>query len=700
MKRGVLGVVIVLASAQIVFTTGRPQTTADRVFTNPVFKWSVSCPEGWTVHAHDPAYVKMQAPEGSPSGLVGIRSMELREDNRSLDTLADISIAAESRIAGFRMLSRRRTTLADGTPAVEIITVLGHGVVGKSRKLCTVAGKHAFCLNAETYEDGWSAVEHHFEQIFRSFTPGVGSASITPAAGRSPDDGAKRFVAAGASHPGDPARAGSPEQLVDSSRRVIDGVPFIAWSEAAQLEYHSRAILNPSFAASLGMILQYWGQDLARLKKPEEALPAGEGAWGRTESTEAGGVSDLKAFIDRGIPVLVSPMLTPDAHIVNPVIPMMATLKGEHLTPAGPYSGSLGVLLPRPSFLEARQRFGRMAWESLFLAARVVIGYDDERRTIVLHDPSFGPAWEIDIDEFDRMWEPSDRHYMVVRRDDHEEHLAKRPPAAPYPAPSPDQRAAYLYVFGAAQAVAGRPAESEDLLRQALAVPGTSKGYRHLALFELAVAHAAAGRIPEAIARAEEAIVLVPEHHGPHRLLAQLHRASGGRRAEGRARDAEKQAGKLCRDERAQAAVGRALAHSFWIQGCQPGRLVAPLARSSREAIVKREIVGPAIVLAGVQGEALWPAGSPRAATWLHGPGPVADGAQSAARVPQPAASSWMVSTAPHGIHERASCSLVELLDAAGESGRCVRAGGVSDPGTQNGIAVPGVRRRAQRLGA
>jgi tetratricopeptide (TPR) repeat protein len=360
------------------------------------------------------------------------------------------------------------------------------------------------------------------------------------------------------------------------SRRVIEGVPFIAWSEEAQLEYHNRAILNPSFAASLGMILEYWGQDLTRLKTPAEALPSGEDAWGTSESAEAGGVADLKAFIDRGIPVLVSPMLTPDAHIVNPVIPMMADLKGERLPRAGPYSGSLGVLLPRPSFLEARQKFGPMVWESLFVAARVVIGYDDERRTIVLHDPSFGPAWEIDVDEFDRMWEPRDRHYIVVHRADHEQYLAQRPPAAPYPAPSPDQRAAHLYVFGAAQAVAGRPAESEDLLRQALAIPGISKGYRHLALFELAVAHAAAGRIPEAIAQAEEAIALVPEHHGPHRLLPHLHPASGGRLGEGRARDAEKQVEKVCRDEGAQTAVGRSLAHSFWIQGCQTGRLVAP----------------------------------------------------------------------------------------------------------------------------
>jgi hypothetical protein len=51
---------------------------------------------------------------------------------------------------------------------------------------------------------------------------------------------------------------------------------------------------------------------------------------------------------------------------------------------------------------------------------------------------------------------------------------------------------------------------------------------------------------------------------------------SGGRRAKGRARDAEKQADKLCKDERAQTAVARALAHSFWSQGCEPDRLVAP----------------------------------------------------------------------------------------------------------------------------
>lgn len=42
--------------------------------------------------------------------------------------------------------------------------------------------------------------------------------------------------------------------------------------------------------------------------------------------------------------------------------------------------------------------------ESVTAAARVVIGYDDERRVMIVHDPSFGPAWEIGYEDFENMW--------------------------------------------------------------------------------------------------------------------------------------------------------------------------------------------------------------------------------------------------------------------------------------------------------
>ncbi len=42
--------------------------------------------------------------------------------------------------------------------------------------------------------------------------------------------------------------------------------------------------------------------------------------------------------------------------------------------------------------------------ESVFMACRVVIGYDDARAMVTLQDPSFGPAWEVSYRDFDRMW--------------------------------------------------------------------------------------------------------------------------------------------------------------------------------------------------------------------------------------------------------------------------------------------------------
>jgi hypothetical protein len=52
---------------------------------------------------------------------------------------------------------------------------------------------------------------------------------------------------------------------------------------------------------------------------------------------------------------------------------------------------------------------------------------------------------------------------------------------------------------------------------------------------------------------------------------------------------------------------------------------------------MKREVIGLAIVLACVHGAAFSPAGSSRAAAWLHDSGPAADGAQTAAKARQPA---------------------------------------------------------------
>ncbi len=34
----------------------------------------------------------------------------------------------------------------------------------------------------------------------------------------------------------------------------------------------------------------------------------------------------------------------------------------------------------------------------------MVVGHDDSRSVIVLHDPTFGPYWAVSFDDFDEMW--------------------------------------------------------------------------------------------------------------------------------------------------------------------------------------------------------------------------------------------------------------------------------------------------------
>ena len=62
--------------------------------------------------------------------------------------------------------------LAYGTPVVEVINLLGTGIVGKSRKIFALAGRCGFYIDAETRVDFWPMLESYFGQIVDSFTIG------------------------------------------------------------------------------------------------------------------------------------------------------------------------------------------------------------------------------------------------------------------------------------------------------------------------------------------------------------------------------------------------------------------------------------------------------------------------------------------------------------------------------------------------
>ena len=323
-----------------------------------------------------------------------------------------------------------------------------------------------------------------------------------------------------ASEAGDPVKihAEVPDGL--PPKALITGVPFIGVEEAMRWDYPDNEIVHPSSPASMGMILSYWGMDPTQMFEEEEE-PEIEF---ENEGGQGNSLHVLKPFIVRGIPILIGPMaLTPYAH---PVIHMGAEMTGNEFENRGPFSGALGRMLPLDEFNESSlpKLPGVTMMESVFMSNRVVIGYDDDREILILHDPTFGPAWEVRYDDFEAMWEPTDRNFSVPIPHNHQEIISDRSSAISYSERLPDDEAAVQFVFGYASSSSGRVEEAEVHLRKGLATPGIGKGFQFLFLNELAVHYAATGRTDEAIVAAEKASNLFPKQHATWHLLARLYK--------------------------------------------------------------------------------------------------------------------------------------------------------------------------------
>jgi hypothetical protein len=357
------------------------------------------------------------------------------------------------------------------------------------------------------------------------------------------------------------------------SRALILGVPFISFADAAALDYEDKSILNPSFAASLGMILTYWDQDLSLLLRLEEALPTQPGGWGTVEEGKAKDFTELKALIARGIPVHVSTAMTPWAHTVYPVTAALAVVMHEFKFPEeGPQSGVLGRMVSLETMRQLELLQPEISpWDSVLISDRVVIGYDDDRKVVVLHDPSFGPGWEVGYDDFEKMWEAKGKAYLAPHPPSVADILAKPSRATPYRPRSPDEQGATHYVFAYSLSAVGRAREAEIELVKGLRVPGISRGIQHLLLFEIALHQGARGRIREATQTVQEAIALLPEHHRPWEFLAIIQKGDPSTALE--VAEAERKAKAACADRESQRTAIKTLTRSFWILGCRPGTI-------------------------------------------------------------------------------------------------------------------------------
>jgi hypothetical protein len=70
---------------------------------------------------------------------------------------------------GFRVVSRRSVQLADGLPAIELVTEMGVGTVGHSRRLFMMVADTAYIIDAESFRESWSMLEPVFNRIIDSF---------------------------------------------------------------------------------------------------------------------------------------------------------------------------------------------------------------------------------------------------------------------------------------------------------------------------------------------------------------------------------------------------------------------------------------------------------------------------------------------------------------------------------------------------
>jgi len=274
------------------------------------------------------------------------------------------------------------------------------------------------------------------------------------------------------------------------------------------------------------MVLEYWGLDLTELNQAEPKDNDNLLTNWTLEWRHGTSVNDLKPSITNRIPVMVAPTaLTPFAHPTNPIPYQLGALPlpDTHEHASGLLSG-IFLRLDAPGLAEGGpDGLLPKIREDVWWSARVVVGYDDSRCLVMVHDPTFGPYWEVSYEDFDEMWKVGGRRYLVAHPPDHRDLVAKLPLEAKRTLRTPDHQAAVRYVFGYALSSIGRNEEAEAQLREELGMASIGRGYRFLRLLELAVVRAKRGDLDEAIQFAEQASQVLPEHGASWDLLEGLY---------------------------------------------------------------------------------------------------------------------------------------------------------------------------------
>jgi tetratricopeptide (TPR) repeat protein len=351
----------------------------------------------------------------------------------------------------------------------------------------------------------------------------------------------------------------------------IEGVPFVSWGEAADFDYPNSNVLNPSYTAASQMVWRYWGVSL----DPVTGWPADELPDGAYRSVESASLEDLKREIAQNHPVEIYPAITVHAHYLYVTVKILSMLSKDadyDLEQKGPTSGMLDEMVSIDAFMNAVSRGcpKNLISDSVYIAARVVVGYDDARGVMVIHDPVFGPDWEVSYEDFQQMWRFVFNHMTVTQFD--VAGVERRPAEIAHPPRTPDHDAAFALFNGYALSAVNQLEAAEAELRRGLAIDGISMRYQHLLRVELGSLLADTRRPDEAIKVLHEAVEIYPDHFRAWGELGNAYRDKGDRKSRRKAEAAFDAMKKLCTTE-TEGRVALELGRDFFIAGCRGAKL-------------------------------------------------------------------------------------------------------------------------------
>lgn len=155
--------------AQADHNPGPDLTAAQRSYTQPVYRWSVTYPADWRLDSANPDFVRLLSPEGR--GLCGIHSGAVRfktVDDFTGFMEASYADSFKARGVTVRSSPRQKIFLPNKVVGNDVVTDILSG--GRSRRVYVVGGGMGYVTDCETYMKDWRAVEPSFARILSSFT--------------------------------------------------------------------------------------------------------------------------------------------------------------------------------------------------------------------------------------------------------------------------------------------------------------------------------------------------------------------------------------------------------------------------------------------------------------------------------------------------------------------------------------------------